>query len=104
MMSTVHSPHGSILIVPRERSLARFYIQMTAMAKGGRESLKTISVDQLQSLARKIMSPYQIKWLEVEWYSMYPIRQGIAERYTADERIFLGGDACHTHSVSLLLA
>lgn len=99
-MSTIHSRHGSILIVPRERGLARFYIQMTAMAKEGRESLKTVTVDKMQALARKIMSPYRVDWLEVEWYSMYPIRQGIAERYTLDERVFLGGDACHTHSVS----
>lgn len=98
MMSTIHSRHGSILIVPRERGLARFYIQMTAMAKEGRESLKTVTVDKMQALARKIMSPYRVDWLEVEWYSMYPIRQGIAERYTLDERVFLGGDACHTHS------
>jgi hypothetical protein len=34
----------------------------------------------------------------VEWYSVYPIGQGIAERYTLDERVFMGGDACHTHS------
>ena len=101
MMSAIHSRHGSILIVPRERGLVRFYVQMAALAKQGRESLKTTPVDELQAIARKIMFPHKFQWLEVEWYSMYPIRQGIAERYTLDEWIFLGGDACHTHSVRL---
>lgn len=101
MMSAIHSRHGSILIVPRERGLVRFYVQMAGVAKGGRESLKTTSADELQAIARKIIAPHKVEWLEVEWHSMYPIRQGIAERYTLDERIFLGGDACHTHSVRL---
>jgi hypothetical protein len=30
---------------------------------------------------------------------VYPIGQGIADKYTLDHRIFMGGDACHTHSV-----
>jgi len=40
-------------------------------------------------------------WERVEWYSVYPIGQGIADKYTLDHRVFMGGDACHTHSVSL---
>jgi hypothetical protein len=32
---------------------------------------------------------------------VYPIGQGIADKYTLDHRVFMGGDACHTHSVSL---
>jgi len=29
---------------------------------------------------------------------VYPIGQGIADKYTLDHRVFMGGDACHTHS------
>jgi 2-polyprenyl-6-methoxyphenol hydroxylase-like FAD-dependent oxidoreductase len=55
----------------------------------------------VQASAKRILQPYSIEWETVDWYSVYPIGQGIADRYTLDHRVFLGGDACHTHSVSL---
>jgi hypothetical protein len=45
-----------------------------------------------------VLKPYTISWDRIEWYSVYPIGQGISEKYTLDERVFMGGDACHTHS------
>ncbi|KAF7540228.1 hypothetical protein G7Z17_g12253 [Cylindrodendrum hubeiense] len=59
---------------------------------------KTASEADVQESAKKILHPYNIEWERVEWYSVYPIGQGISDRYTLDQRVFLGGDACHTHS------
>ncbi|KAK3687123.1 hypothetical protein LTR37_019116 [Vermiconidia calcicola] len=59
---------------------------------------KSATTEEVQAAAKRILSPYWIEWDRIEWYSVYPIGQGIADRYTLDERVFMGGDCCHTHS------
>ena len=81
--------------------MVRLYVQLASSTDPDWNPRKTATVDEIQQTAKKILIPYSIKWDSVEWYSVYPIGQGIAEKYTLDNRIFMGGDACHTHSVSL---
>ncbi|CAI4212462.1 unnamed protein product [Parascedosporium putredinis] len=64
----------------------------------GLQSTQTATAEEVQASAKKILQPYSIEWESVVWYSVYPIGQGISDRYTLDNRVFLGGDACHTHS------
>ncbi|KAI9836427.1 MAG: hypothetical protein M1819_001458 [Sarea resinae] len=59
---------------------------------------KKASEKEVQESAKRILRPYSIAWDRVEWFSVYPIGQGIADKYTLDHRVFLGGDSCHTHS------
>ena len=33
-----------------------------------------------------------------EWLALYEVGQRVASRFTAHERVFIAGDACHTHS------
>ena len=80
--------------------MVRLYIQLASSTDPDFNPRKTATTEQVQASAKKIMHPYWIEWERIEWYSVYPIGQGIAERYTLDHRVFLGGDACHTHSVS----
>lgn len=82
--------------------MVRLYIQLASSTDKDWEPRKKSSESEVQASAKKILQPYWIEWDRVEWYSVYPIGQGIAERYTLDNRVFMGGDACHTHSVSLL--
>lgn len=98
MKCTIHSDHGSIMVIPRENNMVRLYIQIASSTDADWNPRKTATEHQIQEYAKKIMSPYKIEWERVEWYSVYPIGQGIADRYTLDERIFMGGDCCHTHS------
>tara|TARA_R110002060_G_scaffold54401_2_gene65032 strand:+ start:230 stop:463 length:234 start_codon:yes stop_codon:yes gene_type:complete len=35
---------------------------------------------------------------ETVWWSAYAIGQRLADHFSKDNRIFLTGDACHTHS------
>ena len=102
MKSTIHSEHGSIMVIPRENQLVRLYIQVASSTDKDWNPRKTVTEAEVQASAKRIMKPYEIEWERVEWYSIYPIGQGIADKYTLDHRVFLGGDACHTHSVSLL--
>lgn len=99
MKCTIHSEHGSIMVIPRENNMVRLYIQIASSTDPDWSPRKTATEEDVQASAKKILQPYSIEWDRVEWYSVYPIGQGISDRYTLDHRVFLGGDACHTHSV-----
>ncbi|KAF2267042.1 hypothetical protein CC78DRAFT_531127 [Lojkania enalia] len=98
MKCTIHSDSGSIMVIPRENNMVRLYIQIASSTDPDFNPRKTATAEEVQQHAKEILKPYTITWDRVEWYSVYPIGQGIAERYTLDERVFMGGDVCHTHS------
>ncbi|KAK2612853.1 hypothetical protein QQS21_001133 [Conoideocrella luteorostrata] len=98
MKCTIHSQYGSIMVIPREQNMVRLYIQIASSNESDWDPKKTATQEQVQDSAKKILNPYSIEWERVEWYSVYPIGQGISDRYSLDQRVFLGGDACHTHS------
>jgi hypothetical protein len=91
------------MVIPREDNMVRLYIQIASSTDSDFDPRKTASEKEVMVAAKKILKPYYVEWDRVEWYSVYPIGQGISEKYTLDERVFLGGDACHTHSVRFIL-
>ncbi|KAI1076515.1 FAD binding domain-containing protein [Whalleya microplaca] len=98
MKCTIHSEHGSVMVIPREDNMVRLYIQIASSTDADWNPRKTATEAEVQASAKRIFQPYSVEWERVEWYSVYPIGQGIAAKYTLDHRVFLGGDACHTHS------
>ncbi len=99
MKCTIRSDSGSVMVIPRENNMVRLYTQIASSTDPDWHPRKTATEAEFQASAQRILQPYSIEWERVEWYSVYPIGQGIADRYTLDHRVFLGGDACHTHSV-----
>lgn len=89
------------MVIPREDNMVRLYVQIASSTDEDWNPRKTATVEQVQERAKNILQPYHIEWERVEWYSVYPIGQGIAEKYTLDHRVFIGGDASHTHSVCI---
>ncbi|KAL8370620.1 hypothetical protein RB595_000815 [Gaeumannomyces hyphopodioides] len=88
--------HGSILIIPRERNMTRFYIELKSSPKNDRRELGQEFVMQR---AREIMAPFEVGWKYIEWFGRYQIGQRVATRFgDAHGRAFLAGDASHTHS------
>jgi len=102
MKCTIHSEFGSIMVIPREDNMVRLYIQIASSTDKDWNPRKSATEKEVQDSAKRILQPYKIEWERVEWFSVYPIGQGIADKYTLDNRVFMGGDACHTHSVSSL--
>lgn len=89
---------GSVLLIPRERGLTRLYIEMRP---GSNEAVgkEPITHEFVQKRAQAIMHPYRLEWRHVEWFGRYKIGQRVAARFTDDERrVFIAGDASHTHS------
>ncbi|KAH8929055.1 hypothetical protein BT69DRAFT_1346163 [Atractiella rhizophila] len=44
------------------------------------------------------MSPFKLECKEVEWWTVYEIGQRLGSKFDQDDRVFLAGDAIHTHS------
>ena len=100
------SNEGSLLVIPREGGyMCRLYIEMDKLSEDERVSSKKITSDKLVKAAQRIMYPYLIDFKEIVWWSVYEIGQRLSERFDdsgegkVDEpRVFIAGDACHTHS------
>ncbi|MCP5198750.1 MAG: FAD-dependent monooxygenase [Gammaproteobacteria bacterium] len=98
---------GSMLIIPREGGyMVRLYIELDALAPDQRVAALQVTPDHLVAAARRILAPYSLDVKQVAWWSVYEIGQRLCARFddrTDDDdarepRIFIAGDACHTHS------
>jgi phenol 2-monooxygenase len=99
---------GNVLIIPREGGyLVRLYIELDKLKKSERISERNITVDRLIGAAQRIFRPYTFDVKEVAWWSVYEIGQRLCDKFDdvpeADvalrlPRVFIAGDACHTHS------
>lgn len=106
--AAVQSEHGNLLVIPREGGyLVRLYVEMDKLGEDERAAQRGITVDDLIATARRILQPYTLEVKEVPWWSVYEIGQRICDRYddvpaeatgTQLPRVFIAGDACHTHS------
>ncbi|KAJ4112807.1 hypothetical protein NW760_004627 [Fusarium oxysporum] len=84
---------GNLMIIPREGDeLVRFYIELSGT------SARDVTEQDLINKVKRIFHPYNIDIARTVWWSAYVIGQRLADHFTKDHRIFLTGDACHTHS------
>jgi phenol 2-monooxygenase len=92
--AVLQSQSGTLMLIPREGgSLARFYIELPAGTKA-----RDVSLDDLCSVSRKIFHPYKLEFGGFFWWSAYSIGQRLTGHFHKDNRVFLTGDDCHTHS------
>ncbi|MGA1126448.1 MAG: FAD-dependent monooxygenase [bacterium] len=95
---------GSMLIIPREGGyMVRLYIELDKLKENERVAKDQMSPEVLIAAANRIIKPYTIEVKEVPWWSVYEIGQRLATGFDDSDaeqepRVFLAGDACHTHS------
>jgi 2-polyprenyl-6-methoxyphenol hydroxylase-like FAD-dependent oxidoreductase len=99
---------GSIIIIPREGGyLFRLYVELDKLDAGERVSDRNITADHLIAAAQRIFKPYSLDVKEVPWWSVYEIGQRLCDKFDDVPeqdvakrlpRVFIAGDACHTHS------
>lgn len=95
----VHPRYGAILIIPRERGMTRFYIELKAEGSPDGVNLDNINEKVIMRRAQLICAPYQLEWISLEWSGRYQIGQRVCNKFTDDKlRTFISGDASHTHS------
>ncbi|EFQ97164.1 phenol 2-monooxygenase [Nannizzia gypsea CBS 118893] len=129
--TAVHSDAGSIMIIPRERSvtgdlITRLYVQIPGDVKVDEADIAgttkpegfkqghddprarrgQVTMESIMEQAQEAVKPYYIKHREgtnVEWWTAYQIGQRVSDRFLVTDsngmqRVFIVGDACHTHS------
>jgi 2-polyprenyl-6-methoxyphenol hydroxylase-like FAD-dependent oxidoreductase len=102
------SSEGSIVLIPREGGyLVRIYVELDKLKANERVAARNITIDQLIAAAQRILQPYTLDVKEVAWWSVYEIGQRLCDKFDdvpAEQinsmlpRVFIAGDACHTHS------
>jgi phenol 2-monooxygenase len=99
---------GNILLIPREGGyLFRMYVDLGEVPPGDNGAVRETTIEQTVAKANEILHPYTLEVKNVAWYSVYEVGHRLTDRFddvTADElgrrtpRVFIAGDACHTHS------
>lgn len=99
---------GSLLIIPREGGyLVRLYVELAKLDAGERVANRNITAEDVIAKAQRILTPHRLEVKEIAWWSVYEIGQRLTDKFddvpeaeinTRLPRIFIAGDACHTHS------
>lgn len=99
---------GSLLIIPREGGyLVRFYIELDTLQRDERAADRNLTSDMLIEKACKTLAPFSLDVKDVIWWSAYEIGQRVCDSFDdvppqmrgeQHPRVFIAGDACHTHS------
>uniref|UniRef100_UPI003B3BB00B FAD-dependent monooxygenase n=1 Tax=Pseudactinotalea sp. TaxID=1926260 RepID=UPI003B3BB00B len=102
----ITSEAGSILHIPREGGyLCRMYIDLGAVPEGDNHRVRTTPIEKIVRRANEILTPYMLDVREVAWHSVYEVGHRVTDGFDdvpsggdRTPRVFLTGDACHTHS------
>lgn len=100
MRCAIHSANaGSVMVIPRENKLVRLYIQLQSTEVGGGKADRSkITPDMILKSAQRILHPYTLTYEYCDWWTAYQIGQRVGSNFSLQERVFLAGDAVHTHS------
>ncbi|QGZ66679.1 FAD-binding monooxygenase [Paraburkholderia acidisoli] len=104
----LQSTQGNIIIIPREGGyLVRFYVDLGEVTPANRDRIKQTTAAGIIETAQRILQPYTLDVKEVAWFSVYEVGQRLTDRFddavaadgsSREPRVFIAGDACHTHS------
>ncbi len=104
----IQSEAGSILLIPREGGhLFRLYVDLGEVVPDSAVSVRATAIDHIIDTANEILRPYTLDVRHVAWNSVYEVGHRLTSRFddvVPDERgrrtprVFIAGDACHTHS------
>jgi phenol 2-monooxygenase (NADPH) len=99
---------GNLLIIPREGGyLVRLYIELDQVSDREMLDNRSVTPEKLAAVANRVLHPYTLEVKDVGWWSVYEIGQRLCDKFddvpteetgTRVPRVFIAGDACHTHS------
>jgi phenol 2-monooxygenase len=99
---------GSILLIPREGGhLFRMYVDLGEVEPNNKGAVRSTSVEEIIGKANEILHPYTLDVRNIAWHSVYEVGHRLTDRFddvlpeqrgTRTPRVFITGDACHTHS------
>ncbi|MDA3630509.1 FAD-binding monooxygenase [Saccharopolyspora sp. WRP15-2] len=99
---------GSILHIPREGNhLFRMYVDLGEVSEDDNGAVRNTTQEEVEARANVIMHPYTLTVKHVCWRSVYEVGHRLAAKFDdvpeelvgiRSPRVFITGDACHTHS------
>ena len=100
---------GNILLIPREGGyMVRLYVDLGEIDPNQREAFRDkYTQDKVIAIAQRVLRPYTLDVKSVAWFAVYQVGQRVTDRFDdvpAEQvgsrlpRVFIAGDACHTHS------
>jgi len=99
---------GNILLIPREGGyMVRLYVDLGDIDPNNREAFRENTQEKVIGIAQRVLHPYTLDVKSVAWFAVYQVGQRVTDRFDdvpADQadsrlpRVFIAGDACHTHS------
>jgi phenol 2-monooxygenase len=100
---------GNILLIPREGGyMVRLYVDLGEVDPEHRAAVREHNTaERVIEIARRVLHPYTLDVRDVVWFSVYEVGQRVTDRFddvlpgqagTRRPRVFIAGDACHTHS------
>lgn len=99
---------GSILLIPREGGhLFRMYVDLGEVPADDNGAVRKTTIEQIIAKANAIIHPYTLDVRNVAWHSVYEVGHRLTDRFddvlpenlgNRTPRVFITGDACHTHS------
>ena len=109
LKSAIQSGSGAnILLIPREGGhLFRMYVDLGVVPEGDNGAIRNTPLETIIAKAQEIIRPYTLDVKHVCWNSVYEVGHRVTDRFddvephevgTRDPRVFITGDACHTHS------
>jgi phenol 2-monooxygenase len=104
----IQSSNGSILLIPREGGyLFRMYVDLGEVPADDNGAVRKTTLDQIVAKANAILSPYTLDVRHTAWWSVYEVGHRVTDKFDdvpaeltgqRTPRVFIAGDACHTHS------
>ena len=99
---------GNILLIPREGGyLVRLYVDLGEVDPHERATVRQTTAEKVIEIAQRVLRPYTLDVRNIVWFSVYEVGQRLADRFddvpveqtpSRQPRVFIAGDACHTHS------
>lgn len=98
---------GNILLIPREGGyLVRLYVDLGEIDPDHRDGFRDNTQEQVIATAQRVLHPYTLDVKSVVWFAVYQVGQRVTDRFDDVPaaqvgrlpRVFIAGDACHTHS------
>ena len=104
----ITSNQGHILHIPREGGyLFRSYVDLGRVPENDDHEVRKTPLEEIVRRLNAIVAPYRIVPKEVAWWSVYEVGHRVTDRFDEvgldpdmdrEARVFICGDACHTHS------
>ncbi len=87
--------------------MVRMYTELGELEPHERAVDRNITAEEIIAAAQRVLHPFRLEVKEVAWWSVYEIGQRLSDTFDdlaavgddrSSPRVFITGDACHTHS------